>query len=319
MSKIGIATKPSLNQALEPLVVPVPLTVVDSLISELLNCPEDVREAAAEYRASVGGPSNYKGFLIWALGELKTIRGETGPSRSPNNRFVTPLLLKLSNADEQTGPDVVFTASIEGIEVELSNLFEALPGLTEVPKDLRWLYKPLCFVRAWMLSCRKSLYEAVAAYQSDFLITWSPRRLKPLNVSDVSRALNLPYHATTYSRMTLGRRARLITGQRSALIDVRVLFPTVEDLVKYRAISKINLELQHEWQQRKALSDSKIASVVGIARRTVAKYREEAALPPAHVRQKAYRDGSMAAAPEIKLELVEQLGMLLDMSEANKS
>ncbi len=138
------------------------------------------------------------------------------------------------------------------------------------------------------MSTLEKLGHEIIEYQSDFLEA-GPEALHPLTMRQVAEDLEL--HETTISRAVAGKYARTPHG----LVALRDFFAAgyqsaMGDDVSSRAvIAKITAIVNGE-PSDKPYSDQKIVELLAkeglnIARRTVAKYREEAGIPAASLRK----------------------------------
>ena len=114
--------------------------------------------------------------------------------------------------------------------------------------------------------------------------------LKPLTLQDVASEIDM--HESTVSRVTNGKYVQTPRG----VFELKFFFSsglsTVdgEDISSKAAKEKISLLIGGE-DKRRPLSDQKIADTlkvdgVDIARRTVAKYREQMRIPSARIRKR---------------------------------
>lgn len=117
--------------------------------------------------------------------------------------------------------------------------------------------------------------EAIVARQEEFL-HHGVRHLAPMTRTEIAAELGL--HESTVSRAT---------SDKAALLPDLKLLPLSEFFVAARGVQDVLRELiEHE---REPLSDAELARLLGeqgysIARRTVAKYREQMQIPPSNLR-----------------------------------
>jgi len=147
----------------------------------------------------------------------------------------------------------------------------------------------------WLLQAldqRRETLAKVAAYlasnQSDFL-DYGPMGLKPLTLLDVASAVEL--HESTISRVTNGKYAETPLG----IIELKRFFsaglPTRSGgaISVYRVQQRIKGLIESETPVRpisdQAIANRLTAEGIEIARRTVAKYRENLGLPPTSERR----------------------------------
>lgn len=117
--------------------------------------------------------------------------------------------------------------------------------------------------------------EAIVERQEDFL-RHGVRHLVPMTRTEIAAALGL--HESTVSRAT---------ADKAALLPNKISMPLSEFFVAARGVQDVLRELiEHETTP---LSDAELAQLLkehgySVARRTVAKYREQMKIPPSHLR-----------------------------------
>ena len=124
--------------------------------------------------------------------------------------------------------------------------------------------------------------------QTEFLVN-GPRHLRPLTMNDIADELQL--HATTVSRAVAGKFIQTPQG----LMEMRAFFASgyqTEDgaEVSNAGVREAIQQLVSQENQAKPLSDEAITKALAkqgitIARRTVAKYREQLNILPSHLRK----------------------------------
>ncbi len=142
------------------------------------------------------------------------------------------------------------------------------------------------------ISLRQETILAIAhkliEYQVDFL-TKGPRYLKPLTMNNIADELQL--HATTISRAVAGKY--IMTPQ--GLMEMRAFFATGYQTSDGNEVSNAGVrealqQLVGSEDPAKPLSDEHLMNAlidqgIKIARRTVAKYREQIGILPSHLRK----------------------------------
>ncbi len=147
----------------------------------------------------------------------------------------------------------------------------------------------------WLLKSldhrNKTIYrvtESILKFQRDFFEK-GVSGMKPLNLKDVAEELEM--HESTISRATSNKYLSCSHG----LFNFRFFFSSSikgdNGSVSSTAVKDMIKKLISEENPRKPLSDQKISDMIRdfqikIARRTVAKYREELNIPPQNVRKK---------------------------------
>ncbi|MFP6884168.1 MAG: RNA polymerase factor sigma-54 [Roseibacillus sp.] len=124
--------------------------------------------------------------------------------------------------------------------------------------------------------------------QTEFL-EHGPRSLKPLTMNEVADALEV--HPATVSRAVAGKHARTPHG----VMDLRRFFATGYKTSEGHAVSNQGVResiqsIVHAEDRQKPLSDAAIQRILSqqgikVARRTVAKYREQLNILPSHLRR----------------------------------
>jgi len=139
---------------------------------------------------------------------------------------------------------------------------------------------------------RQNTIEAIAreivTRQGDFL-DHGPSRLKPMNMAQIAAAVEV--HETTVSRAVSGKYMATPHG----VFEMKYFFTTgyqtdSGESLSNTSVKKALAELVSEEDPRKPYSDQKIVKEleergIKIARRTVAKYREELNILPSHMRR----------------------------------
>ncbi len=151
-------------------------------------------------------------------------------------------------------------------------------------RDGRTLIKALDQRQATILA----ISEEIIKRQLEFLAR-GPRSLKPLTMNEIAEAIGV--HPTTVSRAVAGKYARTPHG----VMDLRRFFATGYTTSEGEEVSNAGVretiqEIVSKEASLKPLSDSAIekelkARGITVARRTVAKYREQLGILPSHLRK----------------------------------
>ena len=132
--------------------------------------------------------------------------------------------------------------------------------------------------------------KALVEHQSEFLRK-GKAHLKPLNLKDIAKKVNL--HESTISRITSSKYAQTPIG----LIPLKAFFATkissigTEGNISNEQVKALIKEIIDKEDKKKPLSDEAISKIlrkeykINIARRTVAKYREEMNIPGSRKRR----------------------------------
>ena len=133
-----------------------------------------------------------------------------------------------------------------------------------------------------------AISEEIIRHQIEFLEN-GPRSLKPLTMNEVAEAIEV--HPATVSRAVAGKHARTPHG----VIELRRFFATGYKTSEGHTVSNEGVRetlqsIVHAEDRQKPLSDSAIQKILSqqgikVARRTVAKYREQLNILPSHLRR----------------------------------
>jgi len=149
----------------------------------------------------------------------------------------------------------------------------------------RWLIQTIEQRRKTMVKVMKCIVDV----QSDFFDK-GISHLKPLTLSQIAERIGM--HESTVSRVTRGKYVQTTRG----VFELKYFFSSAierrdgEDM-SAKTVKDIITQLIQEEDKAGPLSDQKIADILGdrgvkIARRTVAKYREQLGLPTARYRRR---------------------------------
>ncbi|WP_197479930.1 RNA polymerase factor sigma-54 [Paenibacillus swuensis] len=185
--------------------------------------------------------------------------------------------------NERYMPKVTLSTFYQGVKWDLI-CKETSSFLKERERSADWLMRSLDHRKKTLVR----VIETIVEEQMDFLRR-GERYLKPMNLKVISERLNL--HESTVSRAIAGKFVKLPAG----IYELKYFFSSGLQTMSGEAASsrgiksRIKLLVDQE-DRRKPLSDQKIAELlqdegVHIARRTVAKYREELRILPSSVRK----------------------------------
>lgn len=181
-------------------------------------------------------------------------------------------------------------------KLKISDFYKDLLGKTGNDKQARHFLRDniregRTLIRS--ISLRQETIHAIAQklveHQPDFFEK-GPRHLRPLTMNDLADELNL--HATTISRAVAGKYVLTPHG----LMEMRAFFAAGYQTSDGKTVSNAGVretmqELIQKENPAKPLSDDAIAKAlkaqgIPVARRTVAKYREQLGILPSHLRRK---------------------------------
>lgn len=151
-------------------------------------------------------------------------------------------------------------------------------------QEARWLLKSLQSRQETLLNVARYIIE----FQSDFLENGA-QAMKPLTLDAVSSALDI--HESTVSRVTTQKFIYTPHG----LFELKYFFSSqlpnsLSESCSSTAVRAFIEKIVGKEDEDRPLSDNKICNLLGaqgiqIARRTVAKYREELGIPPSYERK----------------------------------
>ncbi len=207
-------------------------------------------------------------------------------------------------------PEVIFQKQPDGsIRIEVPDYSWHGLRLTDKWQGYVWQEKDKAFMShatreaTWLMHAleqrRKTLYKVarcLAKRQKRFL-EYGPIGLKPLTLQEV--AVEVGLHESTISRVTHGKYAQTPLG----LVEMKRFFSGSlpvrggGTIAVYRVQQRIKALIESE-PPSYPIADQKISEVlqsegVKIARRTVAKYREQLGFPPSHQRKHRVRSVSL--------------------------
>jgi RNA polymerase sigma-54 factor len=201
-------------------------------------------------------------------------------------------------------PDLILTFENQGWRIRLNE--EAFPKirlntryiqLLKQHNQKEYLKQQLQEARGILQSLSQrhdtllKIAEAVIRYQEDFLLH-GEKHLKPLILKDIAEELG--FHESTISRATNNKY--LLTPR--GLLPLRRFFSNASGSNSEHAATAVQALIRQMIQQEnpeKPLSDNQLVknlagNAIHIARRTVAKYREQLGIPPAHLRKRHGND-----------------------------
>ena len=237
-----------------------------------------------------------------AIGEIERLNPKPGGSYSGGNKIV-----------EHIVPD--FTIRIVDGELELSLNSRNAPDLhvskeynnmlkgykqskdrTKAQKDAVLFIKQKLDAAKWFIDAIKqrqqTLYvtmNAIMDYQKAYFLSGDERKLKPMILKDIADAINMD--VSTVSRVANSKYVDTPYGTRLIKEYFSESMKNVEgEDVSTKEIKKILENVIKEENKKKPLTDDKLAKLLKekgypIARRTVAKYREQLGIPVARLRK----------------------------------
>ncbi len=211
-------------------------------------------------------------------------------------------------------PDVYIIKTDSGYRIVLND--EGLPKLrinnfyqrllkqrNSFPKEERQFLEDKLRSAIWLLKSlsqrNKTIYrvtESILKFQSEFFDN-DVSYLKPLSLKDIASELDL--HESTVSRVTSNKYLSCPHGIYSYKFFFSNEIPSKSGGVSSTSVKDMIKNIISEEEEQKPLSDMHIVNIlknknITIARRTVAKYREELKIPP-HTQRKKLSSNSFNA------------------------
>lgn len=196
-------------------------------------------------------------------------------------------------------PDVYIVKSDEGYQILLND--DGMPRLringyyqkllankNDIPKEDRQFLEERLRSAVWLMKSldqrNKTIYrvtECILRFQQDFFEK-GVDSLKPLNLKDIASELSL--HESTISRVTSNKYLSCPRGIYGFRFFFSNAIPSQSGDMSSTTVKEMVRKIITEEDARKPLSDMNIVEIfksqnINIARRTIAKYREELKLP----------------------------------------
>jgi RNA polymerase sigma-54 factor len=227
---------------------------------------------------------------IKIIEELDPKPGRNYSSASPN--YIVPDVYVMKVDDKYQ-----IILNDEGMpRVRLNNYYKRLfQAKNSLSKEERQFVEERLRSAVWLLKSldqrNKTIYrvtESILKFQFDFFEKGT-QYLKPLNLKDVADDLGM--HESTISRVTSNKYLSCSHG----IFGFRFFFgsavQTSEGTVSSRSVKDIIKKIVSEEDPKNPLSDKRIVEIlrsmdIVLARRTVAKYREELRIPPHNQRKR---------------------------------
>lgn len=204
-----------------------------------------------------------------------------------------------SSAANYIIPDVYIIKTDSGYQIVLND--EGLPKLrinnyyqrllsqkNSIPKEDRQFLEDKLRSAIWLMKSldqrNKTIYrvtENILVYQREFFDN-GVNSLKPLNLKDIAVELNL--HESTISRVTSNKYLSCPRGIYSFRFFFSNAIPSDTGEISSTSVKEMVRKIISEEDTGKPLSDMRIVNIfrnqnITIARRTIAKYREELKIP----------------------------------------
>lgn len=223
------------------------------------------------------------------MAAVKVIEGlDPKPGRnfasSPAN-YITPDVYII-----KTEVDYQIILNDEGLpKIRINNYYQRLLAKrNSIPKEDRQFLEDKLRSAIWLMKSldqrNKTIYrvtESILNFQKDFF-DQGVTALRPLNLKDIAVELNL--HESTISRVTSNKYLSCPQGIYSFRFFFSNAIPSESGSVSSTTVKDMIKKIISEEDPHKPLSDMKIVDIfksqdISIARRTVAKYRDELKIP----------------------------------------
>jgi RNA polymerase sigma-54 factor len=231
--------------------------------------------------------------VIEAVHEIATLEPKPGRSFAPvETRYVVPDVLV-----KKVGDDYAIILNEDGMpRLRINSYYRSVIGQGD---EARRYVEDRLRSAVWLIKSiqqrQKTLYKvtnSIVQFQREFLDKGLPY-LRPLSLRDVAEDIRM--HESTVSRVTTSKFVETPQG----VLSLKFFFhsgiaKTQGDKVSSVSVKKMIEDLVAKEDLAKPLSDQDITRALRqegltIARRTVAKYREELGILPSHQRRLAVR------------------------------
>jgi RNA polymerase sigma-54 factor len=228
--------------------------------------------------------------VMEAVEEIQALEPKPGRRFAPSDtRYITPDVFV-----HKTGDDYTVVLNEDGVpRLRVNSLYRSL--LRGGAPDARQYVEQKLRSALWLIKSvhqrQRTLYrvtESIVKFQREFLDR-GLASLRPLSLRDVGEDIGM--HESTISRVTTNKYVQTPQG----LFELKYFFHSGiatghGEMVSSLSVKKMIADLLAEEDTAKPLSDQEIAQVLKgrgliIARRTVAKYREELGILPSHRRK----------------------------------
>jgi hypothetical protein len=197
---------------------------------------------------------------------------------------VTPDVTYVARKDKK--PEIVFSDHITGSMALRLLIVDA----SRFPNTAR-LFEDLKFYDQWKREKLRQIYPLIGNKQREFFEQFDYTRLTIYPTRSLVEEVKLS--ESTLSRILSNRwvEARNLDGDQQHFY-IKDLLVTADDVLRFHTIPRLNEVLQHEFENKRALSDEDIHSKIkSVQRRTIAKYRMSYQIPDKSARKKLYLSG----------------------------
>ncbi|NER12732.1 RNA polymerase factor sigma-54 [Leptobacterium flavescens] len=237
-----------------------------------------------------------------AIHEIEKLNPKPGGSYSGNNKIVEHIVPDFTIRINEGKLELTLNgrnAPELHVSREYNNMLEGYKvakDKSKSQKDAILFIKQKLDAAKWFIDAIKqrqqTLYitmNAIMHYQAEYFLTGDERKLKPMILKDIADQIDMD--VSTVSRVANSKYVDTPYGTKliKDFFSEAMKNEQGED-VSTREIKKILETVIEEEDKRKPLTDDKLASILKekgypIARRTVAKYREQLEIPVARLRK----------------------------------
>jgi RNA polymerase sigma-54 factor len=270
-----------------------PLTLKGTLVEKILT--DGFSELEGKRYKQIA--SKFKTTLDDVFSAVKIIEGlEPRPGRNFSGDEPVHIIPDVYVVESEG--EFIITLNDDGIpKLRLSNYYRKLLANRKSlgPEEKQFLEEKLRSA-IWLLKSldqrNKTIYkvtDSILKFQEDFFRKGA-KFLRPLNLRDIAEDLGM--HESTISRVTSNKYIQCPQG----LLGFRFFFsnavPTANGDMSSSTVKDIIKQIVEEEDSEKPLNDKKIVEIlkdreITVARRTVAKYREELRIP-SHIKRKKW-------------------------------
>lgn len=238
-----------------------------------------------------------------AIDEIEHLNPKPGGSYSGSNRIIEHIVpdfaIKIVDGELELTLNGRNAPELH-VSGEYSNMLKAYKESKEKSKsqkDAVMFIKQKLDAAKWFIDAIKQRQQtlfvtmsAIMHYQKEYFLTGDERKLKPMILKDIADEIDMD--VSTVSRVANSKYVDTPYGTKLIKEFFSESMKNVQgEDVSTREIKKILETVIEEENKKKPLTDEKLASILKekgypIARRTVAKYREQLDIPVARLRKK---------------------------------
>ena len=237
-----------------------------------------------------------------AISEIEKLNPKPGGSYSGSTKIVEHIVPDFTIRIVEGELDLTLNsrnAPELHVSKEYSNMlqgYKQAKDKSKSQKDAVLFIKQKLDAAKWFIDAIKqrqqTLYitmNAIMQYQKEYFLTGDERKLRPMILKDIADEINMD--VSTVSRVANSKYVDTPYGTKLIKDYFSEAMKNVEgEEVSTREIKKILENVIREEDKKKPLTDDKIAAILKekgypIARRTVAKYREQLSIPVARLRK----------------------------------